>query len=97
MYAVHKIVFACNAGMASGAMGAARLRQKLRAAGLSHIMVVHCALDEIPPDADMIIAHKALQNRIATAIPGTPVLAISDFLNAPEYGHLIQHLEMNMI
>ena len=97
MAAIQKIVFACNAGMASGAIGAARLRQKLRAAGLAHIMVVHCALDEIPPDADIIVAHRALQNRAAAVMPGTPVIGVSDFLNAPEYGRLIQHLEMNMI
>ena len=97
MSAIQKIVFACNAGMASGAMGAARLRQKLRTAGLAHIMVVHCALDEIPSDADIIVAHKALLDRVAAAKPGTPFIAISDFLNAPEYEQLVERLETSMI
>jgi PTS system mannitol-specific IIC component len=97
MSGIQKIAFACDAGMASGAIGAARLRQKLRAAGLAHIMVVHCALDEIPPDADIIVVHAVLESRIAAARPGMPVIAIRDFLNAPEYEQLIRRLEMNMI
>lgn len=97
MAAIQKIAFACDAGMASGAIGAARLRQKLRAAGLAHIMVVHCALDEIPPDVDIIVAHEVLESRVADARPGMPVVAISDFFNAPEYEQLIRRLEMHMI
>ena len=36
-----KIVFACDAGMGSSAMGATMLRNKLKDAGVSGIEVIH--------------------------------------------------------
>ncbi|MEA4933949.1 MAG: PTS mannitol transporter subunit IICBA, partial [Lawsonibacter sp.] len=58
---VEKIVFACDAGMGSSAMGATKLRKKLKAAGLSHIVVEHASVDEIPADANVIVCHIELK------------------------------------
>jgi PTS system mannitol-specific IIC component len=90
---VHKIVFACDAGMGSSAMGASKLRKKLKNAGLEGIEVVHSSVDEIPADADVVVCHNNLSGRAASANPRANLVGITDFLNAPEYDGLIGQLK----
>jgi PTS system mannitol-specific IIC component len=90
--AVKKIVFACDAGMGSSAMGATKLRKKLQAAGLAEIEVVHSPVSEIPSDADVIVMHRDLQERAAASSPRAHLVPITDFLSAPEYEELIAEL-----
>jgi PTS system mannitol-specific IIC component len=90
---VKKIVFACDAGMGSSAMGATKLRKKLQAAGLTDITVAHSPVSEVPADAGIIVCHKELQERAAAANSKARIVAISDFLNAPEYDILIKELK----
>jgi mannitol-specific phosphotransferase system IIBC component len=87
-----KIVFACDAGMGSSAMGATKLRKKLQAAGLREISVVHSPVSEVPADADIIVCHKELKERAESANSKAHIVAITDFLAAPEYDTLIQDL-----
>jgi PTS system mannitol-specific IIC component len=89
---VKKIVFACDAGMGSSAMGATKLRKKLKEAGLD-INVTHSPVSETPKDAGIIICHKELAERARAACPSARIIAITDFLNAPEYGQLISDLK----
>ncbi|MDR1956810.1 MAG: PTS mannitol transporter subunit IICBA [Treponema sp.] len=90
---VQKIVFACDAGMGSSAMGATKLRKKLAAAGLGHIKVIHAPVSEVPADADVIVCHRELQERAKGANSKAALVTITDFLNAPEYDELIQRLQ----
>jgi PTS system mannitol-specific IIC component len=90
---VKKIVFACDAGMGSSAMGATKLRKKLQAAGLGEISVVHSPVSEVPADADIIVCHKELKERAASANSMAHIVAITDFLAAPEYDTLVQDLK----
>jgi PTS system mannitol-specific IIC component len=87
-----KIIFACDAGMGSSAMGATKLRKKMKEAGLD-IEVAHSPVGEVPSDADVIVCHKDLMLRAKDACPGAKVVAITDFLNAPEYDQLIAELK----
>ena len=57
-----KIVFACDAGMGSSAMGAATLSKKLKASGLN-VTVPHYALNEVPLDTQVIVTHQSLVER----------------------------------
>ncbi|MDR3130520.1 MAG: hypothetical protein LBU18_03160 [Treponema sp.] len=82
---VKKIVFACDAGMGSSAMGATKLRKKLEAAGLGAIKVIHAPVSEVPPDAEVIVCHTELQERAKAANPKAALVTITDFLTAPEY------------
>jgi PTS system mannitol-specific IIC component len=90
---IQKIVFACDAGMGSSAMGATKLRKKLQAAGLTEITVIHSPVSEVPTDADIIICHRELGGRAAEANPAARLVTITDFLNAPEYEELIVSLK----
>jgi PTS system mannitol-specific IIC component len=90
---VQKIIFACDAGMGSSAMGATKLRKKLKAAGIEGITVEHSPVDEVPGDADVIICHVELRERAAAVNPKAELVTITDFLNAPEYDTLIERLK----
>lgn len=88
-----KIVFACDAGMGSSAMGASKLRKKLKNAGLDNVQVVHAPVDEIPSDAEVIICHVELKERALSANKAAALICIKDFLNAPEYDELIENMK----
>ena len=88
---VDKIVFACDAGMGSSAMGATTLKNKLKKAGLD-IEVLHCAIEEIPADAKVIITHKSLTERARVKAPNAYHISIDNFINSPEYDKLVDRL-----
>lgn len=90
---VKKIVFACDAGMGSSAMGATVLKKKLAKAELSHIEVVHASVSEIPKDAQIVVTHKDLQERAAKSAPQAKLVLITNFMAAPEYDALINELK----
>jgi PTS system mannitol-specific IIC component len=91
--AVKKIVFACDAGMGSSAMGAAKLRKKIQAAGIMDVTVVHTPVGEVPADADLIICHQELSERARNANSRARLVTISDFLSAPEYDEVVDSLK----
>ena len=89
---VHKIVFACDAGMGSSAMGATVLRKKLKEAGIEDIEVVHAPVSSIPADADMVVTHHELGERAAHRNPNAQLVLIQNFLGAPEYDDVVAQL-----
>jgi PTS system mannitol-specific IIC component len=90
---VKKIIFACDAGMGSSAMGATKLRKKIQSAGITDIAVIHCPVSEVPQDADIIICHKELGERAKNANPRARLVTITDFLGAPEYEEVVNSLK----
>jgi PTS system mannitol-specific IIC component len=86
---VKKIIFACDAGMGSSAMGASTLRNKFKKAGIN-ISVENFAINEIPQDADLVISHKELTSRAKTNAPNAEHLSINEFLGSPLYDKLVQ-------
>lgn len=90
---IKNIVFACDAGMGSSAMGATVLRKKLAAAGLGHINVVHSPVSSIPQDAEIVVTHAELGERAAHSNPNAKLVLITNFLAAPEYDTLVEELK----
>jgi PTS system mannitol-specific IIC component len=89
---VIKIVFACDAGMGSSAMGASILRKKVNQLELS-AMVTNTAINDIPQDADIVITHKSLTDRARDRHPQAEHISIDYFLKSPEYDSLISRLD----
>ena len=89
---VKKIVFACDAGMGSSAMGASILRTKIQKAGLK-VTVTNAAVNDIPGDADIVITHETLTDRARQAAPRATHISIDDFLKSPEYDALVEKLK----
>jgi PTS system mannitol-specific IIC component len=88
---VQKIVFSCDAGMGSSAMGASVLRKKLKEAGVN-VTVVNTAISEIPSDADIVVTHKSLTDRARIKSPQAEHISIENFMKSPEYDELVKRL-----
>ena len=90
--AVKKIVFACDAGMGSSAMGATMVRNKLKDAGITDIEVIHYPVGEIPGDCQIVVTHHELSGRAAQRAPQARIIPIKNFMGAPEYDMLVKEL-----
>lgn len=88
---VQKIVFSCDAGMGSSAMGASILRKKMKEAAID-ITVVNTAINDIPSDADIVITHKSLTDRARNKAPQAEHISIENFMKSPEYDELVKRL-----
>lgn len=89
---VKKIVFACDAGMGSSAMGASIMRNKVQKAGLD-IEVTNTAINQLPADADVVITHQNLTDRAKEKLPNAYHVSVENFLNSPKYDELIAMLK----
>ncbi len=89
---VKKIVFACDAGMGSSAMGASLLRGKVQKAGLP-VTVTNTAINELPQDADVVLTHSSLTARARAKLPGAEHISVDDFLKSPVYDTLVERLK----
>lgn len=79
---VRKVIFACDAGMGSSALGATRFRKRLRDAEIG-VAVGNSAADRIPSDADVVVCQSVLAERIAAAAKGAELIVIDNFLSDP--------------
>jgi PTS system mannitol-specific IIC component len=88
---VNKIVFACDAGMGSSAMGASILRKKMKEAQLP-IEVTNTSISQLPSDADIVITQINLTERAKSKLPEARHISVENFLNSPEYDRLTEAL-----
>ncbi len=89
---VKHIVFACDAGMGSSAMGATVLKKRLQKAGLDDIEVTHASVSEIPSNTQVVVTHKDLSERAARSAPQAKLVLITNFMTAPEYDELVEEI-----
>ena len=90
---INKVVFACDAGMGSSAMGASVLRNKFKKAGLQDIDVTNTAISNLPDDADLIITHQDLTDRAKAKRPDAEHISVANFMNSPKYEELVDRLK----
>ncbi|HIW32355.1 MAG TPA: PTS mannitol transporter subunit IICBA [Candidatus Paenibacillus intestinavium] len=89
---VKKIVFSCDAGMGSSAMGASVLRKKINNAGIQ-VTVINTAISDIPDDADIVITHQSLTDRAKLKAPQAEHVSIENFMKSPAYEALVERLK----
>jgi PTS system mannitol-specific IIC component len=89
---VTKIIFACDAGMGSSAMGASLLRKKVKEAGID-ISVTNTAISNLPTDAQIVITQEELTPRARNKVPNAYHISVDNFLSSPEYDKLISELK----
>ncbi|MCM0599394.1 PTS mannitol transporter subunit IICB [Periweissella fabalis] len=89
---IKHIIFACDAGMGSSAMGASILRDKVKKAGLG-IEVTNRAISNLTDGADtLVVTQEELADRAATKAPSSVRVAVSNFLNSPKYDEIVNML-----
>lgn len=89
---LRKIVFACDAGMGSSAMGAALLTKKLKAAGIE-VDVPHYAINDIPKDTEVVVTHESLVDRVRGDLPEVVIFPITNFMGGSEYDEIVNKLK----
>lgn len=77
--AASKVVFACDAGMGSSAMGATKFRNRIKPLGLD-VTVTNTSVDNIPSDADIVVCQIILKERAEKSAPQAQVITIGNFL-----------------
>lgn len=87
---IRSIVFACDAGMGSSAMGASVLRDKLRKAGVEGVTVVNKAVANLEDDADIVISQRELTDRARHRAPTSRHVSVDNFMNSPVYDQVVQ-------
>ena len=79
------IVYACDAGMGSSALGAAALRKKLKKDGYADISVTNCAIGAIPSEAQLVVSHEKLAERALADSPQAEHIWVRDFTQNDVY------------
>lgn len=93
---INSIIFACDAGVGSSAMGASVLRKKLKEANL-YIDVIHMPVDRVPSNAKIIFTQKELKQRAESATNNAIIRTVDNYLNDPEYDKLVEDLKKGKI
>ena len=79
---IRKIIFACDAGMGSSAMGATKFRNRIKN-DRPDISVTNTSVDNIPADCDIAIVQTTLADRAKKSAPQAQLITIGNFLADP--------------
>jgi mannitol PTS system EIICBA or EIICB component len=90
---IRKIVFACDAGMGSSAMGASVLRNKLKKAGFEDVNVVNVAIANLDDSYDLVVTHKDLTLRAMDRTPSAQHVSVDNFMNSPKYDAVVEEVK----
>jgi PTS system mannitol-specific IIC component len=87
---VRNIVFACDAGMGSSAMGASVLRNKIKAAGFPDVKVTNASIANLSDTYDVVVTHEDLTERAKPATSGAVHYSVDNFMNSPRYDEIVE-------
>jgi mannitol PTS system EIICBA or EIICB component len=90
---VNSIVFACDAGMGSSAMGASVLRRKIQQAGFADVKVTNSAISNLTDSYDVVVSHRDLTARARQKTPSAAHVSVEDFMSSPRYDEIVEQLK----
>lgn len=91
---IKKIIFSCDAGMGSSAMGASLLRDKIKKAGITDVSVTNTAVSRLQDEPDLLVVTQAeLAERAAQKTPSAVHVQVGNFLNSRRYDEIIARLK----
>lgn len=88
---VKKVIFACDAGMGSSAMGATKFRKRIQDKR-PDITVTNTSVDNIPADCDIAVVQTILAERAKKSAPSAQIITIGNFLSDPNLDALYEKL-----
>ena len=88
---VKKVVFACDAGMGSSAMGATKFRNRIKEKR-PDLTVINTSVDNIPADCDVAVVQITLVERARKSVPQAQIVTINNFLADPALDTLYEQL-----
>ncbi|MGW9112493.1 PTS mannitol transporter subunit IICBA [Microbacterium sp. NPDC055683] len=89
---IERVVFACDAGMGSSAMGASVLRTKIKQAGIPGVTVTNKAIAALDGTADLVITQAQLTDRAKQKAAGAVHVSVDNFMNSPRYDEVVELL-----
>ena len=87
---IQNIVFACDAGMGSSAMGASVLRNKIKAAGFPDVKVTNSAIANLSDTYDVVVTHQDLTERARPVTASAVHVSVDNFMNSPRYEEIVE-------
>jgi PTS system mannitol-specific IIC component len=87
---IKNIVFACDAGMGSSAMGASVLRNKIKAAGFPEVNVTNASIANLTDTYDVVVTHQDLTERAKPATSSAVHVSVDNFMNSPRYEEIVE-------
>jgi mannitol PTS system EIICBA or EIICB component len=85
------VIFACEAGMGSSAMGASLLKKRLKEAGYD-IPVSHMPVNQLPTSAEVVFTQKSLSERASQVATGAKIYIVENFLDKSTYEAFVNDL-----
>lgn len=90
---IKKIAFVCDGGMGSSVMGAALLRRRLGALGISEVTVEAFAVDLVPGEVDLVVCQKDFYQLHGAQLGSRKVHLVDSLLQPDECMVLFQKPE----
>ncbi|WP_285245673.1 PTS mannitol transporter subunit IICBA [Pseudarthrobacter sp. fls2-241-R2A-127] len=87
---VRNVVFACDAGMGSSAMGASVLRNKIKAAGFPDVKVTNASIANLTDSYDVVVTHQDLTERAKPATSSAVHYSVDNFMSSPRYDEIVE-------
>ncbi|WP_279035402.1 PTS mannitol transporter subunit IICBA [Lactobacillus intestinalis] len=90
---IRKVIFACDAGMGSSAMGASLLRDKFKKAGIN-IPVTNTAVRNLKDEPGLlVVTQEELADRACQKTPDAMHVAVGNFLSSPKYDAIVANFK----
>ena len=90
---ISKIIFACDAGMGSSAMGASLMKKKVKEAGLP-IAVTNSSINNLQDEEGLlVITQEELTERATQRTPSAVHVSVDNFLGSPKYDEIIERVK----
>jgi len=90
---VDQVIFACDAGMGSSAMGASVLRKKMQEAGID-MPVSNASISKLKDDANtLVITQNELHDRAVQKAPSAEFVSVENFMNSPRYDEIVERMK----
>ena len=92
---IRSIVFACDAGMGSSAMGASVLRKKIQSAGHGEVTVINKAISDLLDTYDLVVTHQDLTERARQKTPSAIHVSVDNFMGSPRYDEIVELIDQS--
>jgi len=90
---IKTIVFACDAGMGSSAMGASVMRNKIKQAGIQGVTVENKSIANLTDDIDLVITQQQLTERAQQKTPHAQHVSVDNFMSSPRYDEVVAQVK----
>lgn len=89
---IKTIIFACDAGMGSSAMGATVMRNKIKKAGIEGVTVENKSIANLEDNVDLVITQQQLTERARQKTPSAQHVSVDNFMSSPKYDEVVEQV-----